>query len=443
MAQTSDFEDESPVAATDALTGLPNRRRFTGKVQKLLLERAEDPVPFAVMRICIDGFGPVNDLYGRDGGDSILTQAALRLRAATEGKGIASRWRGDEFAVLFPMVFRKDDAEDHGVMLTEILSAPYDLGERTVRLSASAGISFFEDADETAEDIIRKADYALYHARRRGAGRIIAFSRELEEAARKQTVIEQALRRAISAGEVEPFFQPIVNLKTGETAGFECLARWTDRDLGFVSPAVFIPIAEDTGIIEPLTQLLLKKATAAARNWPKHLFLSFNLSPVQLEDRTTGKRVLAILQASRFAPSRLEIEITETGVMTDPATANSIVADLREAGVRVSLDDFGTGQSSLGRLREFKFDKLKIDRAFISSLLNDRPSEHIVKAILAMCEGLGISTIAEGIEEKGQAERLIEYGCAGGQGYYYGKPIDADATLGYLNDRYRGAARVA
>jgi EAL domain-containing protein (putative c-di-GMP-specific phosphodiesterase class I) len=162
-----------------------------------------------------------------------------------------------------------------------------------------------------------------------------------------------------------------------------------------------------------------------------------------LEDRNTGKRVLKILEAAKFDPARLEIEITETGVMTDPASAEAIVTDLREAGVRVSLDDFGTGQSSLGRLREFKFDKLKIDRAFISSLLDDRPSEHIVKAILAMCEGLGITTVAEGIEELGQAERLIEYGCSGGQGYYYGKPVDADATLGYLNDKFRGAARVA
>ena len=429
--------------ALDVLTGLPNRSRFVERVRKLLADRAEDPAPFALVRIGMDGFKPINDLYGREAGDSILNQAGLRLRAATESRGVAARWAGDQFAVLFPMVFRKEDAQAHGAMLTEILSAPYDLGERTVRLSASSGIGMFEDADETAEDLVRKADSALYQARRRGSGRTIVFSRELEEAARKHTRIEQALRRAVSAGEVEPFFQPIVDLKSGETVGFECLARWNDPDLGFVSPVVFIPIAEETGIIEPLTQLLLKKATLAARGWPDHLFLSFNLSPVQLEDANTGKRVLDILKAAHFDPGRLEIEITETGVMTDPATAEAIVTDLREAGVRVSLDDFGTGQSSLGRLREFKFDKLKIDRAFISSLLEDRPSEHIVKAILAMCEGLGIATIAEGIEEKGQAERLIEYGCAGGQGYYYGRPIDADATLGYLNDKFRGAARVA
>jgi EAL domain-containing protein (putative c-di-GMP-specific phosphodiesterase class I) len=232
-------------------------------------------------------------------------------------------------------------------------------------------------------------------------------------------------------------------LKTGETIGFECLARWTDKDLGFISPIVFIGIAEECGIIEPLTQLLLRKATIAARSWPDHMFLSFNLSPVQLEDVSTAKNILSIIKKTGFSPNKLEIEITETGVMSNPEVAKKIVDELRSNGISVSLDDFGTGQSSLGRLRDFKFDKLKIDRAFVSSLLNDRPSEHIVKAILAMCDGMGISTVAEGIEEQDQADRLIQYGCTGGQGYLFGKPIDANATLGYLNDTYRGAARVA
>jgi diguanylate cyclase (GGDEF)-like protein len=437
------YRRENDVASTDSKTGLANRRRFFDKIEKLLADRADDPAPFAIARVGLDGFKPVNDLYGRESGDSILQQVGMRLRTAVDEHGVVARYSGDEFAVLYPMVFRREDAKAHGEMLSEILAAPYDLGERTARLSASVGLSLFEDADETVEELLRKADSALYHARRRGSGRTLVHSREMEEAAKRLTRIEQALRRAVSAEEVEPFFQPIVDLKTRETVGFECLARWTDADLGVVSPAVFIPIAEETGIIVPLTQLLLRKATMAAAGWPKHMFLSFNLSPVQLEDPNTGKAVLSILLKTGFDPKRLEIEITETGVMSDPVTAEAIVDDLRSAGVRVSLDDFGTGQSSLGRLREFKFDKLKIDRAFVSSILNDRPSEHIVKAILAMCDGLGISTIAEGIEEEGQADKLIQFGCSGGQGYLYGKPVDADATLGYLNDAYRGASRAS
>ena len=263
----------------------------------------------------------------------------------------------------------------------------------------------------------------------------------MEEAAKRVTRIEQALRRAISAAEVEPYFQPIVDLRSRRTVGFEALARWTDRDLGPVSPATFIPIAEERGFIGPLSQLVLRKAAEAARSWPSDLFLSFNLSPSQLVDQNTGLHILAILERTGFEPRRLEIEITETGLMSDPTSAEKIVNDLRRCGIRVSLDDFGTGQSSLGRLREFQFDKLKIDRSFVSSILSDRPSEHIIRAILAMCEGLGMDVVAEGIEEEAQAERLIAFGCAGGQGYMFGKPVDADATLAYLRENLRGARR--
>jgi predicted signal transduction protein with EAL and GGDEF domain len=326
-------------------------------------------------------------------------------------------------------------------MLVEIIAAPYDVGERTARLSASVGCALFYFGDDTPDELVGKAETALYQSKRTGRGKVCVYTREMEEASKRLARIEQALRRAVSAGEVEPHFQPIVNLKTRQTVGFECLARWTDRDLGFVSPAVFIPIAEERGIIGSLTQLLLRKATLAARDWPKDLFLSFNLSPSQLVDQNTGLHILSILEKNGFDPRRLEIEITETGVMTDPASAEKIVEDLRRVGIRVSLDDFGTGQSSLGRLRDFQFDKLKIDRAFVSSILDDRPSEHIIRAILAMCEGLGMDVVAEGIEEEGQADRLVQFGCKGGQGYFFGKPADAQATLGYLRDAFRGAAR--
>src|SRR5690606_2888986 len=256
---------------------------------------------------------------------------------------------------------------------------------------------------------VNKAETALYHAKRSGRGRVVVYTREMEETAKRVTRIEQALRRAVSAGDVEPHFQPIVDLKTRRTIGFEALARWSDRDLGFVSPATFIPIAEERGIIGPLAQLVLRKATEAARSWPDDLFLSFNLSPSQLVDQNTGLQILSILNKTGFDPRRLEIEITETGLMTDPASAEKIVEDLKRVGIRVSLDDFGTGQSSLGRLREFNFDKLNIVRAFVSSILDDKPSEHIIRAILAMCEGLGMDVVAEGIEDERQAHRLVQF----------------------------------
>ncbi|WP_048647185.1 putative bifunctional diguanylate cyclase/phosphodiesterase [Nitratireductor soli] len=426
--------DQADYAFTDALTGLGNMRRFFDKIDRLIDDRADDPAPFAIGVLDLDGFKPINDLFGRAAGDEILQQVALRLRAAMDESSTVTRIGADEFAFLYPMVFSEEAARERTRLLIEVLSAPYDVGHRTARLSASAGCSLFYSDDETSEILLNKAETALYQAKRSGRGAVVVYTREMEEAAKRVTHIEQALRRAVAAGEVEPHFQPIVDLGTRRTIGFETLARWTDRDLGPVSPGVFIPIAEERGIIGPLSQLVLRKATEAARGWPSNLFLSFNLSPSQLVDHNTGLQILSILERTGFDPRRLEIEITETGLMNDPASAQRIVEDLRRVGIRVSLDDFGTGQSSLGRLREFQFDKLKIDRAFVSSILDDRPSEHIIRAILAMCEGLGMDVVAEGIEAEAQADRLVQFGCGGGQGFLFGRPCDADATLGYLRE---------
>ncbi len=273
-------------------------------------------------------------------------------------------------------------------MLIEILSAPYDVGERTARLSASVGCSLYHFGDETTEILIHKAETALYQAKRSGRGRVVVYTREMEEAAKRVTRIEQALqarRLRRRGGAAFP-----ADRRSQNAPDRWASRRWRAGPTATSVPSrpcVFIPIAEERGIIGPMSQLVLRKATEAARDWPQDLFLSFNLSPSQLVDQNTGLHILAILDRTGFDPRRLEIEITETGLMSDPASAEKIVQDLRRCGIRVSLDDFGTGQSSLGRLREFHFDKLKIDRAFIASLLDDRPSEHIIRAILAMCEG--------------------------------------------------------
>lgn len=424
------------LAFTDPLTGLGNLRRFFDKIDRLIVERADDPAPFAIGILDLDGFKPINDLFGRKAGDDILQQVAMRLRAAMDPHSTVSRVGADEFAFLFPMVFSEEAVVERTNMLIEILSAPYDVGNRTARLSASAGCSLLFSCDENTETLVSKAETALYHAKRSGRGKVVVYTREMEEAAKRITRIEQALRRAVSAGEVEPFFQPIVDLRSRRVIGFEALARWTDRDLGFVPPDVFIPIAEERGIIGSLSQLLLEKATRAANQWPDELFLSFNLSPSQLVDQNTAYQVLSMLARNQFDPRRLEIEITETGLMTDASSAEKIISELRGVGMRISLDDFGTGQSSLGRLRDFQFDKLKIDRAFVSSVLDDKPSEHIIRAILAMCEGLGMNVVAEGIETDAQAARLTEFGCTGGQGYLFGKPNNSELTMAFLHEAY-------
>ena len=428
------------MAYTDPLTGLGNRYRMRDKVRALVVERADDPAPFTIGIANLDAFKPINDLFGAAAGDEILCQVAHRLKACIPDGATVTRHDGDEFAFVLPLVFERTGAEKFGQMIREVLSAPYDLGDRNVRLSASFGFAIHPFAGEEFDDLLKNADTALYRSKRRGRGQITVYSKEIALEMRRATQLEQALRNAIISDAIEVHFQPIVSLANNAVVGFEALARWNDPDLGFVSPAVFVPLAEERGFIDALSEALLRKAAEAALSWPPELFLSFNLSSAQLMDPGTSGSILAILNRVGFDPTRLELEITETAVMSSADTAHRIITELRDAGVRISLDDFGTGQSSLGRLRDFMFDKVKIDRAFVSRINSDRASEHIIKAILAMCEGLELEVVAEGIEDQAEAAKLRGLGCGMGQGYFYGKPADATSTMLYLHKSYGASA---
>ncbi|MGF9562716.1 EAL domain-containing protein [Neorhizobium sp. JUb45] len=430
------------MAYSDPLTGLGNRYRLRDKVRMLAAERADDPAPFAICIANLDGFKPINDLFGAEAGDEILCQVGHRLKACIPDGATVTRHDGDEFAFVFPLVFEKNGAERIGQMIKDVLSAPYDLGDRNVRLSSSFGFAIYPFAGEEFEDLLKSAETALYRSKRRGRGQITVYSQEIAQEMKRATQLEQALRNAIIADAVDVHFQPIVRLRDGAVLGFEALARWIDPDLGFVSPAAFVPLAEERGFIDALSETLLRKAAEAALSWPRELFLSFNLSSAQLMDPGTAQSMLQTLARVGLDPNRVELEITETAVMTSADTAHRIITELRQAGVRISLDDFGTGQSSLGRLRDFTFDKVKIDRAFVSRITTDRASEHIIKAIVAMCDGLDLQVVAEGIEQIGEAEKLKALGCGMGQGYYYGRPADSMATLRYLEAHYREFARI-
>ncbi|KAA3502977.1 MULTISPECIES: putative bifunctional diguanylate cyclase/phosphodiesterase [Rhizobium/Agrobacterium group] len=425
------------MAYSDPLTGLGNRYRLRDKIRMLASERSSDPAPFTVGIANIDGFKPINDLFGVQAGDEILCQVAHRLKACIPDGAIVTRHDGDEFAFVLPLVFERTGAERIGNMIKDVLSAPYDLGDRNVRLSSSFGFAIYPFAGDDFEDLLKSAETALYRSKRRGRGQITVYSREIAQEMKRATQLEQALRNAIITDAIDVHFQPIVRLEEAKVIGFEALARWNDPDLGFVSPAVFVPLAEERGFIDALSEALLRKAAEAALFWPRELFLSFNLSSAQLMDPSTADNILSILARVGLDPHRLELEITETAVMTSAETAQRIISELQSAGVRISLDDFGTGQSSLGRLRDFSFDKVKIDRAFVSRISSDRPSEHIIKAIVAMCDGLDLEVVAEGIEERVEEEKLRALGCAMGQGYFYGRPADAAATQRYLHENYR------
>lgn len=418
---------------TDHLTGIANRRRMFEKVEQRLEQLREDPVPFAICLINLDGFKPLNDYFGRRAGDDILCQVSQRLKNALPDGALPARISGDCFAAYLPNVYTDRAAEEVGQLLIDIMSAPFDLGEHSARLTATVGFSFFMYADDKADDLFHRADTAVYHAKKAGRGLCQIFSAAMARDQARQLEIEQALRIAIAKETIEPHFQPIVDLPTGRTLGFEALARWTDSSLGFVSPAEFIPLAEERGLIVPLTRALLSKAAKDARDWPDDVFLSFNLSPAQLIDPSTVNTVVSIISKAKFPAHRLELEITETSMMANPELAAQIIRDLRSIGIRISLDDFGTGQSSLGRLREFQFDKLKIDRAFVSTMLEDGPTGHIVKAILQMCEGLNMKVVAEGIEEEAQAKVLADQGCGAGQGWLYGKAEKAQDALKFVD----------
>ena len=425
------------MAYSDPLTGLGNRYRLRDKIRMLASERSSDPAPFTVGIANIDGFKPINDLFGVQAGDEILCQVAHRLKACIPDGAVVTRHDGDEFAFVLPLVFERTGAERIGNMIKDVLSAPYDLGDRNVRLSSSFGFAIYPFAGDEFEDLLKSAETALYRSKRRGRGQITVYSREIAQEMKRATQLEQALRNAIITDAIDVHFQPIVRLEEAKVIGFEALARWNDPDLGFVSPAVFVPLAEERGFIDALSEALLRKAAEAALFWPRELFLSFNLSSAQLMDPSTADNILSILSRVGLDPHRLELEITETAVMTSADTAQRIISELQSAGVRISLDDFGTGQSSLGRLRDFTFDKVKIDRAFVSRISSDRPSEHIIKAIVAMCEVLDLEVVAEGIEERAEEEKLRALGCAMGQGYFYGRPADAAATQRYLHENYR------
>lgn len=425
---------ELSLAYTDLLTGLGNQMRMHEKFTRLADARRGKDMPFAIAVMNLDGMKPINDLFGYAGGNEIIKQCAARLAAAVEGDGFVSRYGGDEFAFIFPNVDDERGAFEKGRLLHNVLAAPFDLDGRMVRLSGSFGVALYPHAGETIDAIMPCIETALYHSKRLGRGRVTIYSHELEGLVREDARIEQALRSAVANDEVVPHFQPIISLQDGRLLGFEALARWSDPELGPISPARFIPLAEERGIVAQLTESLLSQAARAAAEWPDDLFLSVNLSSVQLVDPSTASNIIGLIDLAGLAPQRLEIEVTETAMMTDPETAAMIIDDLHHAGIRISMDDFGTGQSSLGRLRELKLDKVKIDRAFIMAIGEDKSAEHIVRAILEMCAGLELTVVAEGIEEIRQAESLKRYGCHAGQGFLFGRPQDAHKTMRYIRD---------
>jgi diguanylate cyclase (GGDEF)-like protein len=412
------------LARHDPLTGLPNRRFFEERLNKCLVDTSVTN-QLAVLMLDLDGFKPVNDSHGHAVGDKALIEFASRASIMLRSDAFLARIGGDEFAILMPAI---DSLEEPSLLARRIAAAfdePFIVDHVTVRFGVGIGIAIAPNDGDLADQLMRRADRALYRAKQAGLSSVRFFEPEMDVLNERRAAIETSLRIAIANDEIVPYFQPVVSLDTNRIIGFEALARWESETLGSVPPDVFILIAEETGLINALGDLLFRRACSEAKNWPADLVLAFNVSQVQLRDPTLGLRLLSILGQTGLSPRQLEIEITETALVENVAVAQTTIDQLRQAGVRIALDDFGTGYATLSQLLSFHLDKIKIDRSFVSGLEKNEEGRVIVRAILGLAKGFGLTTTAEGVEESGQLTYLKANGCTEGQGYLFSKAVPA------------------
>lgn len=433
------------LAERDPLTGCLNRRSGPPAIEALRKAARDRQQEVAVLLIDLDNFKQINDLNGHQAGDRVLTTIAKRIEEALPAESILIRIGGDEFACAVPYSRQARDSIDSLVdTVIRSVSTPIKDGNLNIEATISVGLSCGDshaDADSliTADTLIHRADIAMYHAKKRGRNRYFWFEPQMEDELRFRNELETGIRDGIKNNEFVPFYEQQIDLETGKLVGFEMLARWQSPRYGLVSPDIFIPIAEEIDVIGALSENLIRKALDDAKDWHPSLSISINISPVQLRDPWFAQKLLQILVEKGFPPNRLEIEITESCLHENVGAVRSIVTSLKNQGIRISLDDFGTGYSSLEQLRSLPFDRLKIDRSFISELRNADASSKIVDAIVSLGHGLEMPITAEGIEDQQILDSLKEMGQLKGQGYLYGRP----ETARQVHDRLKETGKLA
>jgi diguanylate cyclase (GGDEF)-like protein len=416
------------IANTDSLTGLQNRRAL----MTALGTEATHLGARALIIFDLDGFKPINDTFGHLAGDTLLVEVGERLRLTLPRPGLAARLGGDEFALLFE-AGSPTEALEIAKQAVQALSEPFVLDSRIMSVSACAGVSWHERGQ--GANLMREADIALYSAKSRGRGLVDAFSIAMQEEIQRKTEIEQALRQPGLPEMIDLAFQPIFHLHTLELRAFEALARWEHSELGWISPAEFIPITEQISAIEELSEALLRRAATVALAWPASVRLSFNLSPIQLSSTGSGARVLAIIRELGFPADRLQVEVTETALLADFNVARDNLAVLRHAGTRIVLDDFGAGYASISYLREINFDAIKLDGSLVTAIGDSGLGLPILRGVVALCHAMGRQCIAEHIETAAQLRILRQLGCRYGQGFGLGLPIDGAAATNLARAR--------
>jgi diguanylate cyclase (GGDEF)-like protein len=427
------------LARHDPLTDLPNRRLFTEKLDDALLRTTSEGCRTAVMMLDLDGFKAINDTYGHAAGDQTLVEVSKRMSAVMRADTLLARVGGDEFGVVLPNVSSLDDPAGLARRIVTTMTEPFMIGSTATTLGIGIGIAVAPDNGSDHDELVRRADLALYRAKAKGPSTVRFFEPDMDAHVEQRMRIERELRNALATQAIVPYYQPLISIAENRIIGFEALARWENEELGAVAPVVFIPIAEECGLIGELGDQLLRRACLDAAAWPADIKLAFNISPVQLRNESLGLRILAILGDTGFDPHRLEIEITESALVDNLEVAQRIIDQLRQAGIRIALDDFGTGYATLRQLQTLHLDKIKIDRSFVDRVISDNESRVIVRAILGLASGLGLATTAEGIEDAEQLAYLKANGCTEGQGYLFGKAITAQEAMALLKNPLTGS----
>lgn len=421
------------LAMTDPLTNLFNRRAVKEKTAELSARASRRGKSIAFMMVDLDGFKKINDLYGHDSGDQLLREVADRMRDIVPPSSVIARLGGDEFGIC--VVFEPEYPESVDRIaedLVDALARPVSIADTDQTVTASVGISRPELDCDSIDMLIRRADIALYAAKKNGRNGYSWFENGMEVELRSRNSLEGDIRAAIPNDEFVPYFEQQIDLATGELVGFEMLARWVSPVRGLIPPDDFISVAEETGMIGDLSMNIIRKAMIEAKEWDPKLTISVNISPVQLKDPWLAQKIVKLLVETGFPASRLEVEITESSLFKNLSLAQSIVGSLKNQGIQIALDDFGTGYSSLAHLRALPFDRIKIDRSFVSSMLDNAESAAIVSAIAGLGASLDVPITAEGIEDDQIIAKLKALGCTKGQGWYFGQPMNIDQVRAML-----------
>ncbi|GAA0007791.1 bifunctional diguanylate cyclase/phosphodiesterase [Bradyrhizobium diazoefficiens] len=430
----------SHMARHDALTGLPNRVLFHEQLEQGL-RRTGSGDQLAVLCLDLDHFKDINDSLGHPIGDALLKEVGRRLKATVGESDTVARLGGDEFAVV--QIGRSEEAAARCLAgrLVEVISAPYEIDDHQIVIGVSIGISLSPQDGSNADELLKNADLALYRAKADGRGTYRFFETGMDARAQARRLLEMDLRAALQRDEFQPYYQPIRDVASGRVVVFEALLRWNHPQRGLIAPINFIPLAEETGLIVQLGEFVLRSACTDAATWPDDVDVAVNLSPVQFRNPNLIASVTAALTVSGLPARRLELEITESVLLQNSEATLTTLHELRAMGVRISLDDFGTGYSSLSYLRSFPFDKIKIDRSFVSELATREDSMAIIRAVTGLGRSLGIVTTAEGVENDAQLELLRREGCTQAQGYLFSKPRPAsDVALMLERPRLRASA---